>query len=85
MGLWVDQVVPGSPAALGGIQRGDVITQISGRQVDHWSQAREMIGDAPPGTTFTLTLRRYDPDRGQWVTKRITVTSIPIEQVQPIP
>jgi S1-C subfamily serine protease len=79
-GLWVDQVAPGSPAADAGIQRGDIITRVDRTPIDHDLRFRQVIGDAEPGTTFKLYIRRYDDITREWGPKVITVTSVPFRE-----
>jgi S1-C subfamily serine protease len=83
LGLWVDQVLPNSPAAIAGIKRGDVVTQIDDISIDHALRFRQMIGDAAPGSTFTLSIRRYNQMTASWEPKRVKVTSVPFDQVPP--
>jgi regulator of sigma E protease len=53
----VDSVLPGSPAARAGIQRGDTITAISGAPVTQWQDVLELVADRP-GQPVTVTVAR---------------------------
>ena len=77
VGFWVDGVAPDSPAAAAGLQRGDVIVSIGEVPLDHSLRLRQVIGDAPPGTSFELHVQRYNPQTGRWQHKTVPVTSAP--------
>ncbi len=51
-------VVPESPAGIGGIMVGDVITQVNGRRVTRAQPLDEHIMQYSPGDIVTLTLQR---------------------------
>lgn len=51
----VSAVVDGSPAALAGLERGDVITSIDGTTVAGWDEARQIIASQP---TTSVTVDR---------------------------
>jgi regulator of sigma E protease len=53
----VDSVLPGSPAARAGIQRGDTITSISGKPVTQWQDVLELVADRP-GQPVTVAVAR---------------------------
>jgi serine protease Do len=57
-GVLIGDVTAGSPAAAGGMQRGDVVTEINGERVDDSNQLRLKISLTPPGTTVHLKLLR---------------------------
>jgi serine protease Do len=59
-GLFVDTVRPGSPAALSGLSRGDVITEIDGRGVARVSDIQNVIKDKQVGDEVTVTVVRYN-------------------------
>jgi putative serine protease PepD len=67
-GLYVRQVVPGSPAASAGLQSGDVITEIDGQPATSTDQLQALTLTKRPGDKVDLT---YVQD-GQ--TKKTTVT-----------
>ena len=57
-GVVVGQVVPGSPAASGGLQPGDVITAVDGQALDSESALAENLNRHKPGDSVTLTVIR---------------------------
>jgi Do/DeqQ family serine protease len=57
-GVLVNSVMPGSPAAEAGIQRGDVIVALNGEAVEDSNSFRNRIAGTAPGTQVALTLLR---------------------------
>jgi serine protease Do len=57
-GALVGDVVPGGPADKGGVQRGDVITELNGKNIKDSVQLRQLVAQAEPGSTVQLTLLR---------------------------
>jgi serine protease Do len=57
-GALVGLVVPGSPAAKAGIQRGDVVTKFDGIAVDDAERLRWLQANAEVGKSITLRVRR---------------------------
>ena len=57
-GAWVTQVVPGSPADEAGLQEGDIIQQVDGRQVDDKHPLPDLINAHRPGDTIELAVLR---------------------------
>ncbi len=57
-GALVGDVVEGSPAEKAGIQRGDVITAIDGKDINDPAALRNMVAGIPPGTKVSLTVLR---------------------------
>ncbi len=66
----VGAVAPGSPAEQAGIQRGDLILDVAGRQVDTWEDLFIAVGTRPDRDVL-VTLRRA----GQ--TRTVTVRPVP--------
>ena len=58
VGALVDSVDPGGPAAIGGIDPGDVVTDIDGYRVRSAAEFKTRIYADPPGTGVTVTLDR---------------------------
>jgi serine protease Do len=58
MGAMVNEVMPGKPAQKAGVQAGDVITKVNGREMASQSQARNTISMMRPGTKVNLTVNR---------------------------
>lgn len=62
----VGRVVPGSPAAKAGLESGDLVLTLNGRQVRRASALAELLGLAYPQSPFLLRVRR----RGRSLTLR---------------
>ena len=61
-GALVGSVVPGGPADKGGIQPGDLVTQVDGRRVFDPSDISAAIGQRNPGDTVSVTVQRAGAD-----------------------
>lgn len=57
-GILVLEVVPDSPAAAGGIRRGDVITQIAGESVTTADQVQRLVERSEIGQPLAFTVQR---------------------------
>jgi serine protease Do len=57
-GVLVSEVVPGSAADKAGLKSGDVITAFNGTKVEDSGQFRQLVAQAAPGSTATLTVLR---------------------------
>jgi hypothetical protein len=57
-GVVVDSVVPGLPAAVAGIEAGDVITAIDGQKVESPEALRKLLRTKQPGDAVELALTR---------------------------
>jgi 2-alkenal reductase len=57
-GVYVSRVMPGSPAEAGGLQEGDIITQIGDVALDGDTPYANALYYYAPGDTVTLTLQR---------------------------
>ncbi|NEQ96468.1 MAG: trypsin-like serine protease [Cyanothece sp. SIO2G6] len=59
-GVLVAAVLPESPAAVGGIRRGDVITKIDDEPVTTAEQVQEVVSQAAIGQALSFTVQRGD-------------------------
>jgi putative serine protease PepD len=57
-GLYVNAVVPGGPAAMAGIQQGDVITEVDGQPATSPTQLALLTLKKKPGETVTIAYDR---------------------------
>src|SRR2546423_13915595 len=57
-GVKVHQVVPGSPAAKAGLKKGDVITRVEGREMDHPDTLLNVLAKHKPGEELTFHVLR---------------------------
>ena len=61
--VMVNQVLDGSPAQRAGLQAGDVILKIDGRDVNGMGQLRNSIASVAPGTTINLLVYREGKEK----------------------
>ncbi len=57
-GAVIESILPGTPAEKAGIQAGDVITHVNGKEITTRDELVNTIRAYRPGTTVTVTLRR---------------------------
>ncbi|MDG2990252.1 trypsin-like peptidase domain-containing protein [Candidatus Synechococcus calcipolaris G9] len=57
-GVLIFQIVPNSPAARSGLQPGDVIKKIDGREIAKAEQVQQMVENTNVGDTMQLEIRR---------------------------
>ncbi len=58
IGVVVNQVVPGSPAQLAGLEAGDLITEVGGKQIRTPGELIATIGHRSPGSELAITAFR---------------------------
>ncbi len=71
-GLMLTEVVAGGPAAVAGLQSGDIILEIAGQQFSDMRQAMNFIAETKPDTELPITI-----DRGG---QRLTIATTVREQ-----
>jgi S1-C subfamily serine protease len=57
-GALIRQVLPGTPAASGGLQPGDVIVALDGAPIRSWDDLLAAVGDRRPGQVVRLAILR---------------------------
>jgi Do/DeqQ family serine protease len=77
-GALVSSVAAGSPAARGGIERGDVIVAINGQPVSDSNYLRNQIAQSKPGSEVALTIIRS----GKELQKKVTLDERPSEKAE---
>jgi serine protease Do len=68
-GAIVAQVTPDSPASRGGVQTGDVITELNGSKIENGSALQVAVSETAPGTKIALGVIR----NGKPATLNLTV------------
>jgi regulator of sigma E protease len=69
----IGEVREGSPAALAGLQTGDLISRIDGRPIDEWNSLREFV-HARPGEELLFTVMRGERQLSFRITPRLQET-----------
>jgi serine protease Do len=77
-GVLVGDVTENGPAEKSGIQRGDVIIEYEGKEVNDPSSLRNLVAGTAPGKEIGVKLLRDGKPR----TLRVTVTELPAEKQQ---
>jgi serine protease Do len=62
-GVLVERVTPGSPAARGGLQPGDIVRSVNTREVQDLEELRYMIATLPVGGTARLGVQRDNKEQ----------------------
>lgn len=57
-GAYIDQVLEGQPAQLGGLQPGDVVVEVNGREIRDLIQLRNIVALTPPNGTLKVKVIR---------------------------
>jgi len=78
-GLYVDQVAPGSGAAVAGLQNGDIITKVDGNTAYASSDLQERVGRLHPGDKINLTVLRGSDFKDFTVTLKADVPAPKLE------
>ena len=68
VGLYVDDVAPGSGAAQAGLQHGDIITKVDGKKVYESSDLQEPVARLQPGDKIDITILRGSDEKNVSVT-----------------
>jgi serine protease Do len=78
-GALISEIAEKSPAAEGGLQKGDVIVQLDGAEVNNVSELRNKVALIAPGTKIDMLVIRD----GQKKTVKIAIGEQPAEMAQP--
>jgi len=68
VGLYVDDVAPGSGAAQAGLQHGDIITKVEGKTVYESSDLQEPVARLQPGDKINVTVLRGSDEKNFSIT-----------------
>ncbi len=65
-GLLVEKVIKNTPAYYAGLQAGDIITEIDGKEINSGDQLLEILDNFQRGDQFHLSYERLDPEQNDW-------------------
>ncbi len=57
-GVYISEVLGGSPAEKAGLRSGDIVTSLDGRRLQQMGQLRDVVATTLPGTSIALSLWR---------------------------
>lgn len=77
-GVGIHEVMEGSPAANAGLQAGDVVLEVDGKQIKEVTELQRRIGDFKPGQTVKLKVMGYADKKTRTAT--VKVGTLPDEQ-----
>ena len=72
-GAFVDEVLPQSPAARGGIQNEDIILEFNGHDIEYYTDLPFYVGQYRPGTEAAVRLYR----NGELIEQTVVLGSSP--------
>ena len=75
MGAYIKEIYMDSPAMLSGIQRGDVIVEINGNEISHYSQYVNAILQENVGETVTIKVMRQAQNEYKEMSFEVTLGS----------
>jgi serine protease Do len=67
-GVLVADVIKDSPAKKGGVNKGDVVLEYDGKQVEDKGQFTKMVGNSPVGKKVKIVVWRNKEQKTVWVT-----------------
>jgi serine protease Do len=70
---YIEEVVPGSPAAKAGLKPDDLIVYVDGEQVLTVTAFKEILAKTRPGTVVKLEIRRVDKNDPSGADRLLTV------------
>ncbi len=73
-GALVSQVIPGSPAAKGGLREYDIIMEFNGEKITSPADLTRRVQDTPVGKTVSVDVLRIDGSNGKRETKSLKVS-----------
>jgi len=76
-GVYISDIVSGSPAALAGLQRGDIITGFEDTLIETMEDLKSNLGAYSAGSTVTITYMRLGENGYEKFTCEVTLTSKP--------
>ena len=71
-GIYIGEVTEGSPAAEGGMIKGDIITKFDGKDITSMTGLKEKLSTKKAGTKVKIVVKRSD--NGEYKEKTLTVT-----------
>lgn len=80
-GVSVSDVTPATPAAVAGVEIGDIVVEVDGKSVDSSRQLLAEIGNRFAGDEIVLALRRRENDDYKPVTVTVKLAERPSEEV----
>ena len=81
-GCHVEHVLVGGPAMMEGIERGDEVLQIHGRDVNSENIHQLLIGDDVPGHKIPLSIRKHGTGRQEGIAVERIPTASMLDRVQ---
>ena len=72
-GIYITEVVSGSPAYEAGIQNGDILTEIAGQKVSTVRNMQQIVEGLQTGSTISVQVKRNGRDEYKELEYQVTV------------